>query len=347
MAFATISDKVVLVMTRRVSCKAVREDLQATIRGALDEAGLLARLSPDTRVALKPNLTYPHYKRGVTTSPAVIRETLRVLADYTHFIAIVETDGGYGAWGATEAFAGHGLYQLRDEFGIELANLNDEPREMIAFRSGRKAHRLPLPTRLLRETDLFISMPVPKIHCMTGLSLGYKNQWGCVPDIMRLRLHHVFDDAIVAINRALKPAVLADGTYFLDKNGPMEGEAVRMDLVIAASDVGAFDRYVAELMEVPWQRIGHLRRAVAVGDMPESLTEIHYNMAPSEARGRVFRLHRTLRNLVALAGFRSRFLTWLGYESWFGRTVLHSILYAIAGNPVKRDPISTATTSKN
>ena len=206
---------------------------------------------------------------------------------------------------------------------------------LISFRSGRRTYQLPLPTRLLHETDLFITMPVPKIHCMTGLTLSYKNQWGCVTDVMRLRRHYLFDDAIVAINRALKPAVLADGTYFLDHNGPMEGDPIRMDLIIAASDAGAFDRYVSELMGFSWRRVRHLRRAAELGDMPSRLEDIEYNVSPSDARTHTFRLERTLRNYIALAGFNSRFLTWLGYESWFGRVVLHTILYAIAGKPVK------------
>lgn len=34
-------------------------------------------------------------------------------------------------------------------------------------------------------------------------------------------------------------------------------------------------------------------------------------------------------------GFKSRFITWFGYESWFGRVILHALLYALAGKPVK------------
>ena len=207
------------MMERRVTLIHNQDDVSKAIRLALEQTGLLERVARSTRVSLKPNLTYPYYKPGVTTSPQVIREVVKILRDYTPHIAIVETDGGYGAWQAGEAFAGHGLYQLRDEFGIEIVNLNDEPRESISFSSGRQIYQLPLPTRLLHETDVFITLPVPKIHCMTGLTLSYKNQWGCVPDIMRLRRHYIFDDAIVAINRALKPAVLADGTYFLDRSG--------------------------------------------------------------------------------------------------------------------------------
>lgn len=114
---------------------------------------------------------------GVLRNKALIRQTVKILREYTDRIAIVETDGGCGAWQSEEAFAGHGMYELLGEFGVEIVNLNDEPSEMITFRSGRQTHGVPLPTRLLHEMDLFITMPVPKIHCMTGLTLSYKNQW--------------------------------------------------------------------------------------------------------------------------------------------------------------------------
>lgn len=319
--------------------------LREAVREAMTQSGLLERISSSTRIALKPNMTYPFYKPGVTTSPQVIREVVRILREHSTHIAIVETDGGYGAWQATEAFAGHELYNINKEFDVEIVNLNDEPRELISFRSGRRMRQIPLPTRLLHDTDMFITMPVPKIHCMTGLTLGYKNQWGCVPDVMRLRRHYLFDDAIVAINRALRPAVMADGTYFLDRNGPMEGDPIRMNLIIGASDVGAFDRYVSELMGFPWQRVRHLRRAVELGDMPASLDDIRCNVSPGDARTHSFKLERSLRNYIALAGFNSRFITWLGYESWFGRVVLHAILYAVAGKAVKPHAPNPSETS--
>jgi len=321
--------------SHRVALRTIGPSLDDTVRAALTEAGILQRIARDTRVALKPNLTYPYHRPGITTSPDVIASTVRVLREHTSRIAIVETDGGYGAWTAAEAFTGHGLFALGNKLGIEIVNLNEEPREMIRFRSRFREQQLPLPTRLLHDTDVFITMPVPKIHCMTGVSLAHKNQWGCVPDIMRLRRHYLFDDAIVAIDQALRPAVLADGTFFLDNNGPMEGDPVRMDLIIAADRSGSFDRYVTELMGIDWKRVGHLRRAVAAGNMPRDLAGIASNVSPSEARRHQFHLYRTVRNYIALTGFKSRTITWFGYESWFGRVVLHAILYAIAGKPVK------------
>lgn len=321
---------------RRVGVFRQADGLAQAIEDALDYCGVLQGLSSSTRIALKPNYTYPRYNPGVTTSPLVLRETVRLLRQFTPHLAIVETDGGYNTWPASEAFAGHGVCDLVKDFGIEAVNLCEGPSEMVRFRARLGERQLPLPTRLLHETDLFITMPVPKVHAMTGLSLAYKNQWGCVPDAMRLRRHHVFSDAIVAINRALKPVVLADGTFFLDTFGPMDGgEAVHMGLIIGATDAGSFDRYASELMAFPWRRVKHLVRAAQLGDMPQHLDDITCNVAPDAVSQRCFRLQRTLRSYIALCGFNSRFVTWLGYESWLGRVVLHGILYAIAGRPVK------------
>ena len=338
LSLSSCSAEYQIMNNRRVSIHKTEGNLEAVVRTALNEAGILDRIVSTTRVALKPNLTYPYYKPGVTTSPEVIRATIKAISHYSRHITIVETDGGYGAWSAKEAFEGHDLFRMAEDLGVRVVNLCDGEKEHISFKSGWRQRSLPLPKLLLRESDLFITMPVPKVHAMTVVSLAYKNQWGCIPDIMRLRRHSIFNEAIVAINKALKPAVLADGTFFLDQHGPLDGTPMRMDYIIAASDAGTFDRYVSELMGVDWRRVPHLRRAAALGELPQRLDEISYNLSPAEARTHTFGLKRSLRDWIAFVGFSSRFMTWFGYESWFGRVVLHAVLYAIAGRPVKPKP---------
>ncbi len=323
---------------KKVFAEKIENKLLENIQKAIEWVGILKRISPSTRISIKPNFTYPYYKPGVTTSPHVIEETVKILREYTKHIAVVETGGGYGAWRAEEAFKGHNIYELGKKYDIEVVNLNKEPGEDIKVAVKRKEKNILLPKRLLYETDLFLTMPVPKIHCMTGLTLGFKNQWGCIPDTMRLRYHYIFDDAIIAINKILKPVVISDGTYFLDINGPMKGSPVKMDLIISSNSVGAFDRYVSELMGFSWRKISHLKRAAELGEMPMDLSEIKYNISPSELKTHTFKLKRTLRNYIALMGFKSRFLTWLGYESWFGRIILHGILYIIVGKRTNSKP---------
>lgn len=72
-----------------------------------------------------------------------------------------------------------------------------------------------------------------KVHAMTRVSLGFKNQWGCLGDKMRVTQRPVFDKVIVAINKLIKTVFASYGNYFLDYTGPMMGEAVPMNIVIA------------------------------------------------------------------------------------------------------------------
>ena len=319
------------MVSKRVACVKITSALQQAMRDALDGIHWKDILFENARVAIKPNLTFPIYKAGVTTSPEVLRAFLEVLKERTDRIAVVETDGGYGAWKVADAYEGHGYDRICAEMGVDLINLNDEPCEMISFESKGETHQLPLPTRLLHDTDVFVTMPVPKVHAMTYLTLAYKNQWGCVPDPMRLRRHYLFNDAIVAINRALNPQiVLADGTYFLDRQGPMDGDAVPMNLIIAATDPGSFCLYVSKLMGMDWRKAPHLRRAVELGDMPTTLDDIEINVHPEVVSTRRFHLQRSLRNYLVLPAFRSSYLTWLYYESWLG-LLAHKVLYAFVG----------------
>src|SRR5262245_52566771 len=113
--------------TRRTAAHSSREGLAAAIRAALRDSGILDSVTSGSRIALKPNLTWPVHKPGVTTSPEMIRETVRILREFTRHIALVESDGGYGAWSAEASFRGHDLTALRDEFDVELVNLSREP----------------------------------------------------------------------------------------------------------------------------------------------------------------------------------------------------------------------------
>jgi uncharacterized protein (DUF362 family) len=285
------------------------------------------------RVAVKPNLTFPRWKEGVTTSPAVLERVVAALAARDNRVLVVESDGGYGAWTCEQAFEGHGIGDLCARHGAVAVNLTKSEWTTIPVGGGRRRIDLPFPRLLLEGIDAFVSMPVPKVHCMTGVSLAMKNQWGAVPDPLRLNFHYRFEEAILEINRRLpRASVVGDGTYFLDDNGPMVGRPVRRDLIIAADTIGEFDRYLCAMMGIDPHRVRHLRRAMRAGFVPERLEDLEFDRAQLERLRYRARLRRTPRNWMVLTFFHSKHLTRLVYTSAFGR-LLHRAFYAVAGKP--------------
>jgi uncharacterized protein (DUF362 family) len=254
------------------------------------------------------------------------------LKEYNVEIYIGESDGGYHSFDVEEAFRGHGLYEIAPRYGVHLVNLSDLPSEEIATSVAGREVTVELPSLLLHEIDLFVTLPVPKIHAMTHVSLAFKNQWGCIPKTMRLRNHPKFSEKIIATNKLLKPRIaIYDGTYFLDRTGPIIGDPIHMNLLIAADDIGAGDFVCCRIMNIdPW-KIRHYVAASREGLFPTSINEVILNQPIEPFCLHHFRLKRNLINWIALAAFNNDLLTRLFYDSSFADPI-HSILYAMRKN---------------
>jgi len=291
-------------------------------------------VQPEARVFIKPNLTVASYQPGVTVSPEMIEAIVSILRTRTSNIVVGESDGGYHCFGAEEAFEGHNVYNIADKHGAKVVNLCKTASEDVEVEIFSKKVQVKLPSILLHETDVFITIPVPKVHAMTGVSLAFKNQWGCIPDIMRLRNHPKFNEKIVAINKILNPQiVIFDGTYFLDRNGPQVGDPVRMDLIIASNDIGAGSFTCCKIMNFDMGKVKHFAVAQKMGMFPSSLDELILNDNIDKFSSRTFRLEKTLLNRMASIAFNSRLGTRLVYDSLCGNA-LHHVLYAIRKNRV-------------
>jgi uncharacterized protein (DUF362 family) len=312
--------------------------LENEIERALEWLDWRAIIEPDARVAIKPNLTYPIHKPGVTTSPAVLEALIRGLSNRTRHLTVVESDGGCGAWTAEEAFRGHGISEMCRRYGARAINLTNHPRERVEADIAGRGVEVELSTLLTRETDVFITMPVPKLHAMTGVSLGFKNQWGCLPDVKRLREHADFARKVLAINKILEPRLaIFDGTWFLDRSGPLEGDPIRRDLLIASQDVGAGSLVCCALMGIDPRSISHLRLAIAEAMMPRTLAEIETTTPIEQFDAPRFKLQRTLLQWLTLGVFHSRLASILMYDSRLAKP-LHELLYSLRGRPADFSP---------
>jgi uncharacterized protein (DUF362 family) len=301
------------------------------IRRALELCGLWERLTSAKQILLKPNLTYPFPKDGVTTTPNVLDSTLRALLPCGKPIVVIESDGGSSTWSATDALRAHCDPTLPHYRGqVQLLNLSTSQTKVTDVHVGKTIIQIDLPEILLDCRNVLVTMPVPKRHAMTGVSLGLKNQWGCLPDTKRLKYHYAFNHIIVELNKRWDPICLVDGTFFLDETGPMEGTAVRKNLIVVGS-VAAASYACCELMDVPFYSIAHHRTALSAGYFKESF-ECHYIAERPEPHSFRSRLRLTIMDRIARISFRSRLLTHLLYVSRWAKPI-HEAVYLVKGRP--------------
>lgn len=300
------------------------------IRQGLEYIEFSRLIPPGARIFIKPNLTFPTYCPGVMTSLPAIEAAIQVLREYTPHIQIGDADGGgYNRFPMDQVYRETGLSSLAERYGVQVINLSQGERKAIAFRYRNRDFSLDLPRLLTDEVDLLVTMPVPKVHASAGVSLTFKNQWGCIPEPAdRLRLHPYLEHVLLEVNRAVKARVaILDGTYGLNRNGPMRGEPVALDWLLVTDDLGAGDRVGCALLQIPLQQARHLRYAQAQGLIPE-LDEIQFNQDIQPFLKQPFILKREWTDYPGLWAFRSPFLAYLAYFSPISR-LLHRLLYLV------------------
>lgn len=285
-------------------------------------------VSADTKIFIKPNLTFPEYRPGVMTSPRCVEAAIVAVKDYTSHVYIGDSDsGGYNPFPMESVYAETGLVDFSQSHGVQLVNLSRLPRRTIDVKIGRRQVAVPLPRLLTDDIDLLLTMPVPKIHMNTQVSLTFKNQWGCIPEPSdRLRLHPDFAEVILAVNDAVRSRVaVVDGMYGLNGSGPMKGDPVELGWMLVADDIGAGARTCCQLMQIPVERARHLRLAQRRGLIPDA-SQLEVNRDLADFTRVPFVLHRRVTDYPGLLAFHSRPLSYLGYFSPLAG-LLHKLLY--------------------
>ena len=311
------------------------ESLENQFRRSFSLISLVEDFERAKAIFIKPNLTYPTYKRGVTTRKDFVESLVAALSEInsTTRIYIGEGEGGYNSFSMTDAMEAMGFYDIEGKYpNVEIVNISKLPSRTVELRAKGKPYFIDLPVLLLDDVDFCITCPVPKVHCMTKITLSFKNQWGCLPDTMRLKNHYVFDEIIGQVNDKLKfRYAFLEGKYGLDRNGPLMGDPVEVNWFAASNSLGAFDRVVSGMMGFDWRRIGHLKMAEKYGFMP-GRKEIKIIGDPDSLK-RKFTLKRNFWNYPALAGFRSKHLTHLLYLSMWAK-LLHDVMYTFRKRPI-------------
>lgn len=304
------------------------EEYLERTREGLDFVRFGQGLPAQPRVFIKPNLTFPSYRPGVMTSPEALEAAIVALKDYTPYISVGDSDsGGYNPFAMEKVYEATGIVHFAKRHGVDVVNLSKLDRTAVPFRAGGGDMAVDLPRLLVEDIDVLVTMPVPKVHTNTGVSLTFKNQWGCIPEPNdRLHLHPYFKETVVAVNSAVRAGcAIIDGRFGLNRSGPMKGDEVYLGWLAVTDDIGTGARISCELMRVSLERFAHLRYAKKHGLIPE-LREVALNRPLDPFLGPRFYLKRIWTDLPGYVAFHNSSLAHLAYFSRWAQP-LHRLLY--------------------
>ena len=298
----------------------IRDNLKVTLQKGLEFINWDKYIDKKSRVFVKPNFTFPHYKEGVTTSPQLLKYLLGILKSKADTVILGESDGGNHSFTAEQAFEGHNMYQICQETGVELVNLSTLPSRFVEDKIQGKRVKVQLPKLLLEEIDCFISVPVLKVHVMTTISLSLKNSWGCIPDTKRSLQHQNLSYKLALIAKLLEPKiVVVDGTYALNKHGPMYGEPVKTNLVLVADNPVVADALGARIMGFSPQGIKSITIAEKAGLGSTRLEDVETNQDWQRYK-KQFQIEKTVIDRLSILLF---------YNDAFARLVMNSPLTSV------------------
>ena len=313
----------------RLYIESIGKDYRIVVREGFECIKFADKIRLGDRVFIKPNLTFPTFCKGVMTNPEILEALIVYFKDYTDKIAICESDsGGYNRFSMDEVFQATGILKMAQHYGVRIINMSYEPSRPIQVRCGIRKLSIPMPTFLSDEADLFITVPVPKVHCNTIVSIAIKNQWGVIQDpSLRLKLHPYFKEVIYQVNKALpKTIAVIDGKYGLTRSGPLKGDVIDLNWLLISDDIYLADYVCCKLIGMDYRRVPYLRY-IFEKEGTEDLDNVMFNRDyRSFVVEKPFYLKRAWTDYPGMMTFNSRILAYIGYHSPLAKP-LHWLLY--------------------
>lgn len=270
------------------------EDSERSIREAMEHLDGMEAIVPEgATVMIKPNFTSAlPPETGAASDPRIAKELAQLALGAGASKVIIAEGIGAGNVSMKDV---KGLREISDMKGVEVLDLNDEQTEVVDVSEPLAVERFEIP-RVVLECDFLINLAKLKVHPQAMFSLVMKNLLGALPgrtfrnpaeakrrgyltpiipgggkkifhDLARDRGPDAMQDAIVDLNTVI-PSHLSviDGLYGMEgKGAPVQGRAVKMDLLIAGTDIVAVEAVGAAAMGFDPASIPYLKHAVEKG----------------------------------------------------------------------------------
>lgn len=244
--------------------KSYQIDLTNTILEGIRLCGLDVK---GKTVLLKPNLVEFDASTAINTDVALVAAALEAFRSLG--AASVTIAEGPGHRRDTLGVADEaGYWKGVRNFEGQFVDLNRDDVTPVSNFANEKQFFLP---NTALGADLIVSMPKMKTHHWAAATLSMKNLFGLVPGSVygwpKNTLHYIgIDNSIVALNRQFrKTFAIVDGIVGMEGNGPIQGQAKNVGLLVFGQDLVAVDSTCCRIMGIDPAKVAYLQQAADLG----------------------------------------------------------------------------------
>ena len=228
-----------------------------TVYRALDLVPYRDALGRWDKALIKVNfITTKNWETGATTDPLVVEAIINRVREMGKEPVVVESDAQMT--NADRAVVVSGMKEMLDRVGVPFVNMRHAEKVKIPVAGGRALDSIEV-ARIATESAI-ISAAKLKTHAETGVTLGMKNMFGMLATKWKGRyhltgIHRVVHDVCLALPPQL---TVIDGFVAMEGRGPVHGSPVKMDTIIAGTDVVAVDATACRVMGFAPEEVKHI-----------------------------------------------------------------------------------------
>ena len=229
------------------------DEVFAAIQKGIDMlGGISAFARAGERIVIKPNVligTDPG--QGVTTHPAVFRAVGELLKGAAATVLYGDSPS-FGR--STPNLRKSGLKEVADELGFIAADFDSG--RPVSHKDAILVKKFVIANGVL-DSDGLVSLPKFKTHGLVRFTGAVKNQFGCVPGLLKSQYHvklpdpYHFATMLVDLNTLIKPRLyVMDGIVAMEGNGPRSGKLKQLNVLLLSSDPIALDATACRIAHV-------------------------------------------------------------------------------------------------
>jgi len=223
------------------------------VRGGLDLLGGVSTfVKSGERIVMKPNVLFGMDSvKAVNTHPAVFKAVGALLKEAGANVCYGDSPGFGKSEGSLKKSR---LKQIGDGLGFKLADFDSG--RTVSHKDALLVKKFVIANGVL-DSDGLVSLPKLKTHGLVRFTGAIKNQFGCVPGLLKSQYHvklpnpYDFATMLVDLNTLIRPRLyIMDGIAAMEGNGPRSGNVKNLNVLLFSTDPVALDATACKMINL-------------------------------------------------------------------------------------------------